>query len=36
MEENEEILSEEETMHEYQEFEADFAEKQAEWYADNM
>ena len=28
--------SEEELMHEYQEYEADYAEMQAEWYADNM
>ena len=32
----EEILSEEETMHEYQEWEEDFAEMQAEWYEGNM
>lgn len=29
---DEEILSEEETMHEYQEWQADYAEKQAEQY----
>lgn len=29
---DEEILSEEETMHEYQEWEEDYAEIQAEWY----
>jgi len=36
MEENEEILSEEETMHEYNDWQEDYAEMQAEWYADNM
>ena len=32
----EEILSEEETMHEINEWQADFAEMQAEWYEDNI
>lgn len=32
----EEILSEEETMHEYQEWQANYAEKQAEMYIDNI
>lgn len=31
-----ELLSEEETMHEYQEWEADYTEMQAEWYLDNI
>lgn len=32
----EEILSEEELMHEIKEWEEDYAEKQAEWYIDNL
>ncbi len=32
----EEILTEEEIMHLYQEWEEDYAEKQAEWYIDNL
>ena len=32
----EEILSEEETMHEYQEWEEDYAEMQAEFYEQNL
>jgi hypothetical protein len=32
----EEILSEEETMHEYQEFEVDYAEMQAEFYEEML
>ena len=35
MEENE-TLDTDEQMHEYQDFEADYAEMQAEWYQDNI
>lgn len=33
---DEELLSEEETMHDYQEWEEDYAEIQAEMYLDNI
>ena len=36
MEENEEILDTDELMHEYQEWEEDYAEKQTEMYLDNI
>ena len=36
MEENEEILDTDESMHEYQEWQEDYAEKQTEMYLDNI
>ena len=34
--EEEEIISEEEIMHLYENWESEYAEKQAEWYIDNL
>lgn len=36
MNKEDEILSEEEKQHELEEWEAEYAERQAEWYQDNI